>query len=413
MRSWWRRRTLAFRVTATVGVLMLGAVALLAYIAYQALDRELTETVDVELGSVVQASTAIVAAGHLLPYGGEPQVRVLDTAGRPADRGPSPGFSGTDVRNLLSGEGVFTEVDGTTWRWVGAVTTLPDGSRRLVVAGTDLVGQVTLLRRAGQAIIGSAALFAVFIAAATWLAVRSALLPVRRMRKAAAALPEGHRLPVPPADDELRGLAKALNDLLARRDESTAKLRQFTGDAAHELRTPVAAIRAQAEVAVAHPDPALAAETLADVAAESERLTTMLNDLLALARADAGERQPSCPVDVSAAARAAVARIPRNGRVDVRLTAPAPVIVSAAPADVARVLDNLLGNAMRHATAMVRVSVLPHVRSARIWVDDDGPGIPAGHRELVFHRFHRVNDDRSRNGSVGAGLGLALVAETV
>jgi signal transduction histidine kinase len=440
MRSWrlrslWRRRTLAFRVTATVGVLMLGAVALLAYIAYQALDSELTGTVDAELHSVVEGATPIVAAGRPLPYGGErgepPQVRVLDTAGRPADGGPSPGFDRADVRNLLAGAGVFTEVDGTTWRWVGAVTTLPDGSQRLVVAGTDLVGQVTLLRRAGNVIIGSAALFAVLVAAATWLAVRSALLPVRRMRKAAAALPEGHRLPVPPADDELRGLAKALNELLARRDESAAKLRQFTGDAAHELRTPVAAIRVQAEVAVAHPDPALAAETLADVAAESERLTTMLNDLLALARADAGERQPSCPVDLSAAARTAIARLPSTGRtagvdptgqiagvdptgrVDVRLTAPAPVVVSAAPADVARVLDNLLANAVRHAATMVRVSVLPHVRSARIWVDDDGPGIPAGHRELVFHRFHRLNDDRSRGGSAGAGLGLALVAETV
>lgn len=413
MRSWWRRRTLAFRVTATVGVLMLAAVALLAYTAYQALDSELTGTVDAELHSVVDAATAIVAAGHPFPYGGEPQVRVLDTAGHPADGGPSPGFSGADVRNLLSGEGVFTEVDGTTWRWVGAVTTLPDGSRRLVAAGTALVGQVTLLRRAGAAIIESAALFAVFVAAVTWLAVRSALLPVRRMRTAAAALPEGQRLPVPPADDELRGLAEALNDLLARRDESAAKLRQFTGDAAHELRTPVAAIRAQAEVAVAHPDPALAAETLADVAAESERLTTMLNDLLALARADAGDRQPACPVDLSEAAREAIARVPWNSRIDVRVTTPAPVIVSAAPADVARVLDNLLGNAVRHAHSLVRVSVLPHVRSARIWVDDDGPGIPAGHRELVFHRFHRVNDDRSRNGSAGAGLGLALVAETV
>jgi two-component system, OmpR family, sensor kinase len=400
-------------VTATVGVLMLAAIALLANIAYQALDSELTGTVDAELHSVVKGATEIVAAGHPLPYGGEPQVRVLDTAGRPADGGPSPGFDRADVRDLLSGSGVFTEVDGTTWRWVGAVTTLPDGSQRLVVAGTDLVGQVTLLRRAGKVIIGSAALFAVLVAAATWLAVRSALLPVRRMRKAVAALPEGRRLPVPPAQDELRGLAEALNELLARRDESAAKLRQFTGDAAHELRTPVAAIRAQAEVAVAHPDPALTAETLADVAAESERLTTMLNDLLALARADAGERQPASQVDLSGAAREAIARVPPDGRVDVRVTAPAPVIVSAAPADVARVLDNLLGNAVRHAATMVRVSVLPHVRSARIWVDDDGPGIPAGHRELVFHRFHRVNDDRSRNGSAGAGLGLALVAETV
>lgn len=425
MRAWWSRRTLAFRVTATVSALMLVAVALLANVAYRAVDRELTQTVDAELGSAVDAATAIVAAGRPLPYGGEPQVRVLDTAGQPADGGPSPGFDRGDVRPLLAGTGVFTEVDGTSWRWVGAVTSLPDGSQRLVVAGTDLVGQVTLLRRAGMAIVGSAVLFAALVAVATWLSVRGALLPVRRMRIAAAALPEGQRLPLPHAHDELRRLAEALNELLTRRDESAAKLRQFTGDAAHELRTPVAAIRAQAEVAVAHPDPALAAETLADVATESARLTTMLNDLLALARADAGERQPVQPVDLSAAAREATVRL-SAGDVDVRLTAPAPVVVSAAPADVARVLDNLLINAVRHAFAVVRVSVLPHVRAARIWVDDDGPGVPADQRELVFHRFHRVGGDRARSDSGagggpagpggsggGAGLGLALVAETV
>lgn len=411
MRSWWRRRTLAFRVTATVSALMLAAMALLAHVAYRAVDGELTGTVDAELHSAVEGATAIVATGRPLPYGGEPQVRVLDTAGAPADGGPSPGFDSGDVRDLLSGVGVFTEVDGTSWRWVGAVTTLPDGSSRLVVAGTDLVGQVTLLRRAGMAIIASAVLFALLVAVATWLAVRSALLPVRRMRTAAAALPEGRRLPVPAADDELRGLAEALNELLARRDDSAAKLRRFTGDAAHELRTPVAAIRTQAEVAVAHPDPQLAADTLADVAAESQRLTAMLNDLLALARADAGERQAACAVDLAGAARDAAARLPAGG-LDVRIIAPAPVTVSAAPADVARILDNLLGNAARHATTLVRISVLPHVRSARIWVDDDGPGVPPDHRDLVFRRFHRVDDTRARD-SGGAGLGLALVAETV
>ena len=416
MRSWWRRRTLAFRVTAMVSALMLAAMALVAQVAYRAVDGELTGTVDAELHSAVEGATAIVASGRPLPYGAEPQVRVLGTARAPAGGRPSPGFDSGDVRDLLSCVGVFTEVDGTSWRWVGAVTTLPDGSRRLVVAGTDLIGQVTLLRRAGMAIIASAALFALLVAVATWLAVRSALLPVRRMRTAAAALPEGRRLPVPPADDELRGLAEALNELLARRDDSAAKLRRFTGDAAHELRTPVAAIRTQAEVAVAHPDPQLAADTLADVAAESQRLTAMLNDLLALARADAGERQAACPVDLAGAARDAVARLDvarlDAGGLDVRIIAPAPVTVSAAPADVARILDNLLGNAARHATTLVRISVLPHVRSARIWVDDDGPGVPPEHRDLVFRRFHRVDDTRARD-SGGAGLGLALVAETV
>lgn len=408
---WWRHRTLAFRVTAVVGTLMVCGFALLATVAVRSVDSELTATVDTELRSAVAGAEPVVMADRPVPFGSNPQVRVLDTAGQPVDGGPGLGFSRGDLRGLLAGDGVFTMVGGTSWRWVGSVVTVSDGSQRLVVAGTDLVGQVTLLRRAARVIAMAAALFSLVVIAATWLAVRLALRPVRRLRVAAAALPEGERLPLPAASDELRDLAADLNELLARRDESAEKLRRFTGDAAHELRSPVAAIRTQAEVAVAHPDPALSAETLADIVAESERLTALLSDLLALARADAGERQPARPVDLAAAARDVAERCSAPG-VEVRVVAPTPVVVSAAPADVDRVLDNLVGNAVRHAAASVRLSVLPHARAARIWVDDDGAGVPPEHRELVFRRFHRVDHDRSRSDG-GAGLGLALVAETV
>ncbi len=426
---WWSRRTLAFRVAAVVGLLMLAGFTALSVVAVQAVDRELTGTVDTELHAEVAGAAPIVMAGRAVPFDGDPQVRVLDIAGAPVDGGPGLGFDRGDVRGLLAGQGVFTMVGGTTWRWVGEVVTAPDGSRRLIVAGTDLVGQVTLLRRAAVVIAVAALLFSAIVAASTWLAVRLALRPVRRLRLAAAALPEGERLPGPEPADELRGLATALNELLARRDSSAEMLRRFTGDAAHELRSPVASIRTQAEVAVAHPDAAMSAETLADIAAESERLTVLLGDLLALARADAGERQPPRPVDLAAAARAAAARATGGGGaaagvglgdagvrvVDVRVVAPTAVVVSAAPADVDRVLDNLVRNAVRHAGALVRISVLPHARAARIWVDDDGDGVPAEHRELVFRRFHRVESDRARDGdrAGGAGLGLALVAETV
>ena len=95
-----------------------------------------------------------------------------------------------------------------------------------------------------------------------------------------------------------------------------------------------------------------------------------------------------------------------------RVTAPAPAVLHAAPSDVARVLDNLLANAVRHAQHTVRVAVLPGIDEVRVLVDDDGAGVPAEHRERVFDRFHRVQDGRDR-GTGGTGLGLALVAETV
>jgi signal transduction histidine kinase len=235
------------------------------------------------------------------------------------------------------------------------------------------------------------------------------------MRAAAVSLPPGQRLPVPPARDELRALAEELNELLARRDSASARLERFTGDAAHELRSPVAAIRAQAEVAVMHPDPALAEETLRSVADEAARLSQLLSDLLALARADAGARPPATAVDLVEQAREAIARastVAADDSVTITVTAPVPVWAAASPGEVALVLDNLLANARRYAEARVCVSVLPAARWARLVVDDDGPGVPEADRQRVFDRFTRLEADRG-GVSAGAGLGLALVSALV
>jgi signal transduction histidine kinase len=230
---------------------------------------------------------------------------------------------------------------------------------------------------------------------------------------AAAALAPGQRLPVPTARDELRAMAEAINGLLARRDEARARLQRFTGDAAHELRSPVASIRAQAEVAVLHPDAAFAQEVLTEVVAESERLSSLIDDLLVLSRSDAGELPVAGPVDLALVAQSAVGRLAPDGP-SVRLRVPAHASpVWAASGELDLVLDNLLRNAARHARAHITVFVLPAVGGgARLLVDDDGPGVPPEHRTRVFDRFYRVHDDRGR-ATGGSGLGLALVAEIV
>jgi two-component system, OmpR family, sensor kinase len=232
---------------------------------------------------------------------------------------------------------------------------------------------------------------------------------VDRMRTAAAALPAGERLPVPAGRDELAALAVEINALLARRDDAVARLERFTSEAAHELRSPIAALRAQADVAVAHPDRAALEETWRSVAREAARLSALVADLLALARADAGERVPARPVDLVDAVADAFARLPDEPAPAMTLWAPLPVAVAATPAEVAIVLDNVLANARRHAATVVHVSVVPAGRWVRLLVDDDGPGIPPEDRDRVFDRFTRLRPDAGE----GSGLGLALVARLV
>jgi signal transduction histidine kinase len=244
---------------------------------------------------------------------------------------------------------------------------------------------------------------------AIWFAVGSALRPVARMRQSVRRLAPGARVAVPDAAaGELRALADDFNALLDQQDATAERLRRFTGDAAHELRSPVASIRVQSEVAVANPDPQLSQEVHADVLADAERLSALLDGLLALARSDAGELPPADSIDLVDEVHAAVARAGDQ---------PVPIAVNAmtgqawaaaARTETELVLDNLVRNACRYTRTRVVVSVLASRSTVRVLVDDDGPGVQPEHRAKVFDRFYRVSDDRARS-SGGAGLGLALV----
>jgi signal transduction histidine kinase len=413
VRALWWRRTLRFRITAVATAVTLVVLLSLAVLTSNLMRPLLVRAADTELEATLSAVLPEVAAGRV-PQPGPVgmQVHVLDTAGAPVDGRARPPLAPDEVRELKAGTPVFLRAANPPQRWVGTVVSAPDGAQRLVVVGTGLVGYRSAPRRAVNWLVLAAFLGAAAGGFATWFAVRSSLRPVERMRRAAARLPAGSRLPLPGAHDELRSLAAALNALLARRDEATERVRRFTGDAAHELRSPVASIRVQAEVAVANPDPELSQEVLSEVVRESERLSTLVDGLLTLARSDAGEIPLAEPVDVALSARDAVARLDSEGPPVTLHVGGGPCWISAAPSEVDLVLDNLLRNAVRHASARVAVSVLPAASTVRLVVDDDGSGIADEHRARVFDRFYRIQDDRAR-ASGGNGLGLALVAEVV
>ena len=408
LRGWWQRRTIQFRTSVVATVVALIGLGVVAHAGAGIVSWLLIDSVDADLKRIAGGTASHVAAGS--PVVGRPDVRVLGENGEPVDGLPSANLSEWQIAELSAGSGVLDfEAPAELHRWRGVPVIDPGGRHLLVAAEARLVGFADTAGRTGKLLSFGSVLAAALVGFATWLVVHRSLRPVDRIRSAAAGLPEGERLPVPEAADEIRALAEELNAMLARRDADTERLRRFTGDAAHELRNPVASIRAQAEVAVMHPDPDIAHETLQDIALEAQRLSTLVESLLALARAER-EVEPTRPVDLAAAARTAAERLGS----DVELDVPeAPVLVLAAPAEVSTVLENIIGNAQRYTRTSVRVSVQAEPgMGVRLLVDDDGPGIPAEHRPRVFDRFYRVEPDRARSTG-GAGLGLALAAEAV
>ncbi|MEU4362863.1 HAMP domain-containing sensor histidine kinase [Promicromonospora sp. NPDC023987] len=408
----WAGLSLRLRVTTLATAVTLVCLLGLATVAGQGLGPLLTHAMDDELRAELSGATRAVVAGRAPVSPDGLEVRVLDTAGSAVDDGASPNLTREEVRTLKAGVPITTDGQGSV-RWHGAVVTAPNGSQRLVVVGAGLVGQGAAEASGGRWLLGTALVGAVVAGVAIWFAVGSALRPVARMRQSVRRLAPGARVEVPDAAaGELRALADDFNSLLDQQDATAERLRRFTGDAAHELRSPVASIRVQSEVAVANPDPNLSHEVHADVLADAERLSALLDGLLALARSDAGELPPAETVDLVGEVRAAVERAGDQ---------PVPIVVNAmtgrawaaaAHTEVELVLDNLLRNACRYTRTQVVVSVLTSRTSVRVLVDDDGPGVRPEHRAKVFDRFYRVADDRARS-SGGAGLGLALVAELV
>jgi signal transduction histidine kinase len=268
--------------------------------------------------------------------------------------------------------------------------------------------------------IGTPLLFGL-LALATWLLTGYTLRPIAALRRGAAEVTGTgvpRALPVPPARDEVRLLAVTLNDMLARLAEAQQRQRDLVSDTAHELRSPIASIRAQLEVALDHPDGLDWTETARDVHADTLRLARLTEDLLLLARLD-GQPLRRKPTDLAAVCESVAARY-ATARVPVRTEAADPgerCVVAGDQDALARLLVNLLDNAVRHAASRVCVSVRADGGWAVLTVTDDGPGIPAQDAERAFGRFARLDDARSRPGEKGAaeegaGLGLAIVKST-
>ncbi|MEU5876662.1 HAMP domain-containing sensor histidine kinase [Spirillospora sp. NPDC047279] len=331
---------------------------------------------------------------------------------RDDDSPPPRGEVSDDVRH---GAGSAT-VDGESagYRFASVEVTTPAGETLTVHAGTDVESARAAVGTVTRAMLAGLPLLLLVVAGVTWLVTRRALRPVAAIRGELAAITASsdlaRRVPVPASHDEVADLAVTTNETLTALERSVERQRGFVADASHELRSPIAALRTELEVAAAHPE----LLDLDGLTGEVVRLQHLAADLLLLARLDAGER-PARPKPVALAdlVREEVARRAATDRIPVTFDLRAAPVVEGSPERLARVLGNLLDNAQRHASCEVNVTLREEDGGWAVMdITDDGPGVPEADRERIFERFVRLDDARSRDDG-GAGLGLAIARDLV
>ncbi|MER7870050.1 HAMP domain-containing sensor histidine kinase [Streptomyces cellulosae] len=297
-------------------------------------------------------------------------------------------------------------IDGDTedYRFASVEVETPDQGRLTVHAGAPLAAEHSAVGTALTAMLIGFPLLLGVVAAVTWLVTGRALRPVEGIRQEMAAITASEdlrrRVPEPATHDEIARLARTTNATLAALESSVERQRRFVADASHELRSPIASLRTQLEVAAAHPE----LLDLDGAVEDTVRLQNLAADLLLLARLDAGERPAGTRVDLAALAREEAA-----GRQRVTVEAE-PAEVSGSRGQLGRVLANLLDNAERHARERITVTVRREGGEAVVGVADDGEGVAEADRERIFERFVRLDAARSRDDG-GAGLGLAIARD--
>ena len=251
------------------------------------------------------------------------------------------------------------------------------------------------------------------LALSTWLVVGRALQPVEAIRARVAQIGAGdlhQRVPDPGTGDEVGLLAGTMNRMLDRLQRFSDRQRRFVSDASHELRSPLASQRTQLEVALAHPEQADWPVVASGALEEGGRMERLVDDLLALARADEGAvlaRTEELDLGEIMAAEGE-----RVEGLTVDVSGVRPAVLRGDAESLRRAVRNLLDNARRHAAGRIVLQVSREGAEVRAVVEDDGAGIPEADREQVFERFARLEEARDRDAG-GTGLGLAVVREIV
>ena len=426
-RSWprpvsgWRQLSLRGRLTLVATALLTGAVITGAVLTVYVVRRSLTSALD---------SSALKTGRDIAAVQSPPQVIVANNSGVvaiqivDADNGVLSHSPGADagvsivtkdqLASIRAGHAVSVH-QGTSQDQI-RVLGVDSGTRTILVASdAERIEQSTQIVQ-DAALVGCP-LAIIAMALLTYFIVGRTLRPVASLRHGAeditAAGLSDQRLPVGDAQDEIQRLAVTLNAMLDRIDAATSRQRTFVGDAAHELKSPLASLRVQLEVALRLGQITDWQEVVSDVFVDVDRLDNLVADLLMLARIDEshGRLRSREPVELATLIEDVVAGYD-SARVPVTYEPTSTVVVDGDVDGLRRVVVNLVDNAQRFAREGILVTLDTDGPTAVLTVSDDGPGIPAAERERVFDRFYRTESSRSRE-SGGTGLGLPIVRDLV
>jgi two-component system OmpR family sensor kinase len=424
------RLPIRIRVTLVFVLAMALVLALIGTLIYLRYRSELNTSIDKGLrsrsGDVAGLVHASKGRSDVLPLrreslGEDNFAQVLSPSGSVIDtsvgRSPRAVLNLAEVRRAAAGtifvdRGRVPGIDSAAR--VIATPVHPLGRPVIVVVATALDDRDEALRNLATLLIGGGTAALLLAALVGYAAVAASLRPVEAMRRQAADIsaadPE-QRLPVPPAQDELRRLGETLNGMLARLEAALERERAFVDDASHELRTPLAMHKAELELALRHAQDAEELRAaIASAIEEVDRLSQLAEDLLVLARADKGrlavklEKVEVGPLmalirdrfrDRAAAAGRPLEAEPANG-----------LAVDADRLRLEQALGNLIDNALRHGEGPVRLWARRADSGVELHVSDAGPGLPP---EFVAHAFERFSRADSARSGEGTGLGLAIV----
>lgn len=378
-----------------------------------------TDPADLDFGTLVSTDAAagqtvqVVRQGKVVASSpnavGMPALDAVLVSGV-SQSGPVAGVSAAaPARRVLDGP------DGSAYSVSSAAVDAGGGAMFTVIAASPLDPVRKSVDAVEDGLLVALPVLVLAVGLITWVLTGRALRPVESIRSEVEAITGStlsRRVPVPESGDEVARLAVTMNAMLDRLESASVRQQQFVADASHELRSPVAAIRTELEVARRTAGPDDWDDVIDQVLHEESRLEATITDLLVLASLDEGAAAPDDgAVDLVVVATDEIERVRRSGQpIALSLDGVAHALVHGSKVQLGRAIGNLVDNAARHASTAVVVMIAVADGRVRVTVDDDGSGIPDADRERVFERFTRLDSHRARTAtSGGAGLGLSLV----